>query len=127
MPILAHEELETLLKDVSYRPGWTLTLLRHSHEGPMLRIEAKVLNSYCPEQETMLGINSFIPPMTSPEHFYEWLLWRLERVEVHECQEWFKVKGDPWHDPHKDDWFAKTPLDRLVDPQKVYVDADFLR
>jgi hypothetical protein len=32
--------------------------------------------------------------------YLEWLLWRTQRIESHECREWFKVDGEPLHDPH---------------------------
>lgn len=91
------------LRYVEHRPGWTFTVTEHPFEGVMVRVEVDTVNTYRPPDPITLGIDSFVPPCRTAAQFYDWLLWRLHRIESHECREWFRVNGTAWRDPHKED------------------------
>lgn len=91
-------EYEQLVDAIEYRPGWSFRVYHDPFEGYMLRIEATVTDSASLLPDT-LGINTYIPPMNTEEQFYEFLLWRLCRIETHEAREFFKVKGERYKDP----------------------------
>lgn len=99
--MLTLTELANVLDTVTYRPGWTLQVRElDSVQGPFLTIQATVPNAYQPDKTVDLRIHSPIPPMPDPAAFLAWLAWRLSRVELHECLEWFQVAGKSWRDPH---------------------------
>lgn len=100
MGTLTDRELGDLLSRVTYLPGWTFKFHRDQHEGVVLTIEAMVPDAYHPEKDVMLRIHTYVPPVTTPNGFYEWLLWRLERIASHETREWLRVDGKPVSDPH---------------------------
>jgi hypothetical protein len=105
--MLGYHEVEEALKSFTYRPGWKFLLRHNDYEGVDLRIECSVENSYRPSNDVDLGIDSVVPTpmMETADDFYAWLLWRLQCIEAHECQEWFKVDGTAWRDPHEPrDW-----------------------
>lgn len=96
--------VEVLLDEVArmtYRPDWSLAVFVDPHEGPKLRITAKVEDGYHPGSMIELGINSRIPDIIETrDQFRRWVLWRLLEVEAHECREYFRVDGQPFRDPH---------------------------
>lgn len=101
--MLGYREVEDALRRFTYRPGWKFLLRPNDYEGVDLRIECSVGNSYQPNSNVDLGIDSVVPTtmMGTVDDFYTWLLWRLQCIESHECQEWFKVDGAAWRDPHE--------------------------
>lgn len=94
-------EVQAALTDIQYRPGWTFTASEHPFgEGLMVRIVAPVPNAYRPNETTVLGVDSYLPPIRDVADLHRWLLWRLTRIEVHEAQEWLRIDGRPIFDPH---------------------------
>ncbi len=98
--MLSSKELSDILTRYQYKPGWSLTVFENWH-GPTLRLVTTVPNSYNPNDDISLGINSPIPPMETKEQFLTWVQWRLIQVEEHESREWFRdLEGNPVFDPH---------------------------
>lgn len=98
--MLTTTELAAHLQHLTYRPGWTIHIYDGAHEGQHLVITTQVEDTTKPGTTTTLDIHSMLPPMRDTEQFETWLLWRLKRIEVHECREWFKRDGTPVSDPH---------------------------
>lgn len=109
--MLTVEELAEILTRRAYRPGWTLTV----HEGqttrePIVRIYSpEVPDSWNPGQMVPLDIFAAVPTQARDDElaFDRWLSWRLQRIEAHESQEWYRKPGRsyPWvpvFDPHRD-------------------------
>lgn len=80
-------------------PECDFVLYRHA-EGDLLSISFTVKDSRGPGDQTQ-RVWTFVPPMESEKQFFDWLLWRLERISIHEVREWFEVDGDLWADPHR--------------------------
>lgn len=110
---MKHDDIVDLLSQVTYRPGWTITAHRHPF-GTYVLIDAEVLDSekwddsipveinYRLGNTTRVGVRACVPPQHgTPDEFYDWLEWRLSKVEHHEMREFFKVDGKPWDSPHK--------------------------
>lgn len=108
-----HNSIVALLEDVTYRPGWTITAHRHDF-GTYVLIDAEVLDSekwdsaftveenYRKGNTTRVGVRACVPPdIRNGEGLYDWLEWRLGKVEHHEMREFFMVCGTPWDSPHK--------------------------
>lgn len=100
--MLSTAEICDRVAQMTYRPGWTLSVYENGFEDPHLEILAvDVPNSYRPGSTLDLRISSSIPPMDSIEQLDRWVMWRLERVESHEAREWLQIDGRPLFDPHR--------------------------
>lgn len=99
--MLTTSRLRKHLQRLSYKPGFVFEVYDGRHEGQHLVIRATVENSYRPGETVELDIHSPLPPMPSVDYFEAWLLWRLQRIEVHEAMEWFKRDRAPVCDPHR--------------------------
>lgn len=100
--LLTTEQIRAHLGRLTYKPGWSFEVRDAAWEGPFVRILVEVEDSYSPGATTILGINSFIPAVTSPEALEHWLLQRIIRIESHEAREFFKRDGQVVFDPHAD-------------------------
>lgn len=98
--MLSTKTLQTLLDEVTYKPGWSFKVYDGKHEGQHLVITTVVIDSYDITQTTTLDVHSMLPPMDTEKQFYDWLLWRLKRIECHECREFFRVDHKIYDDPH---------------------------
>ena len=94
-------DLARILRRITYKPGWTVELYGGDYEGPWVDIRFECPDAYQPDQTTSIRVRSPVPPTFTDADFVEWLLWRIRRVEDHECREWFKVDGSAWADPHR--------------------------
>lgn len=92
--------LEEFLKKINYKPGWRFQVYDGAHEGQHIVITTEVPDSYNPGETVTLDVHTSLPPMASLDYFCDWLLWRLKRIESHECREFFKVGEKVWSDPH---------------------------
>lgn len=119
---LPFDQLERLLADWSYKPGYEYHLYAHPYEGTHLAIVLTVPNAYRPDEAQPQCIRAAVPPMFDSVQFYEWLLWRSIRFEIHEACEFGRVSGKVFRDPHSDayaaagfdptpqsDWFTVPP------------------
>lgn len=106
--MLSIVKIQELLGYVSYKPGWEFTAYDGKHEGNHLTIKTKIEDSTNPGHMVHLGFETFLPPFENNKQFFEWLLWRLKRIETHECREFFKVSGEVYDNPHKE--FADRDL-----------------
>lgn len=97
---LTTDQLQAALAEVTYRPGWSFSLSEHRWEGTKIRILAEVRNSNRPDETITLGIDSFVPPMSTVAQFHQWLIYRLIRIESHEAREWLREHDQPLFNPH---------------------------
>ena len=103
-------EVAEILSHRAYRPGWTFqAYVGETTQAIILRIFAKVEDTYHPGSLTDLDIRSPVPrPALEDElAFDKWLAWRLQQAEVHESQEWYRKPGRDWpwvpvFNPHAD-------------------------
>lgn len=101
--MLGVSELRQVVDGVTYRPGWKFSVLEHEYEGPLICIETRVPHRDNPDTDTVLRIKSPLPWFDTDKQFLHWLLWRLLRIESHECREFFLYCGQRVVDPHEDD------------------------
>lgn len=100
--MLTVEHLQSILDEITYRPGWELQVKDDPHEGPYLRVIVPTKNSYDEDADLDLGINSYLSPNDRRDEraFIDFLIWRLERIESHEAREWLRRRGKAIFDPH---------------------------
>lgn len=100
--MLSISEIQRLVSYISYKRGWTFEAYDGLHEGHHLTIQTEIEDAHNPGEKLTLGVESFLPPLQNNKQFFDWLLWRLKRIEVHECREFFKISGEVYDDPHKE-------------------------
>lgn len=118
------ERVKSALEIVRYRPGWTIT----AHPCPVGNHAWVLIDGEVPDAErwdhdlpawrnrsrdnmTRIAVRAVVPCFTELEQFYDWLAWRLKRVDRHESREFFWVGPGPWDSPHK---VPQPPHDYLV-------------
>ena len=100
------------LRRITYRPGWSFELYQGEFEGPHICINAKVMDSYHPGEETVLDIHSPVPlaALETESALLRYLAWRLQIIETHEMREWLKMDGAVIFDPHADHAAQDRPI-----------------
>lgn len=98
--MLTMAEIQRHLRLLSYKPGWSFEAYEGRWEGHHLVIRTEVEDTYRPGSTTVLDVHSMLPPMRDTGALEEWIAWRLARIEVHECREFFKRDGQVIFDPH---------------------------
>lgn len=101
--LLTVKEMQDRAAHYSYRKGWTINVREGCFEGPHLEIIALLEDSIDLGKMTEFQVHSPIPPQLSIEQFDLFILWRLARIESHECREWFKCDGKALFYPHVED------------------------
>lgn len=100
--MLSTDQINAELARISYRPGWSFTAFDDQWEGTKIRIVAKgIPDSYNPGETIDLGIDSFLPPICDEWNLRRWLAWRIQRIEIHEMREFFRLDGRVLWDPHR--------------------------
>lgn len=107
---MTYPELQRLVKDVQYRPGFTLTVaLDKLPTGPeiVFRVSGMVTDAYnYSERELCYNLSAnglFLDlPHWDEERVIEYLWSRvILRFETHEAGEFFRVRGRRPFDPHR--------------------------
>lgn len=104
---------------MDWRPGWKLEAYMTEHQGLWFRASGMVDDAFVEGERVVLDIKSPIPPMRDSRQLADWVLWRLERIDVHECQEWFRVGGEQWFDPHAPGADEPAGLDAMTTKAKL--------
>lgn len=90
--VLDLSQLQAILaKLVTYKPGWEITVFADGDpEGYSIRILT------APDNMVEFDVTERIPPFRNEEEFLRFLQWRILRIEIKSCHEWFKVNGRPF-------------------------------
>jgi hypothetical protein len=116
--VLTVADVDGILARRAYKPGWTLhAYLGDTTRDVILMISARVEDSYHPGRTVPLDIRYPVPDpaLASELDFDKWMSWRLQQIEKHEAQEWYrKPRADdlgwvPVFNPHaegadRDQW-----------------------
>jgi hypothetical protein len=102
------EGLADLVKHLTYRPGWQVSLVDdldrgQGSEGITLVITTCGYDSYHPDQGENYRVNHYmpVPPAAYNQHSWtRWLLDQLLLVERHEACEFFAIDGERVYGPH---------------------------
>jgi len=110
---LSFEQVKNIVADCRYRPGWTFTVYGAlpDPEHPMLLIDGVVPDAYDHAKTSNIGVRVAMPrDFQTRKEVLDWLLWCLQRIEIHECREFFQVRDksvdpfgprfEPWSNPH---------------------------
>jgi hypothetical protein len=108
-PTLTAEQVNTILDQRAYRPGWQFRAYTgETTRAVIVEVLATVPDSYRPGLSVPLEVYCPVPAYVDDElAFDKWLAWRLQRLEVHESQEWYRRPGRdqpmvPVFNPHRD-------------------------
>jgi hypothetical protein len=98
---LTLDQMRDLLKKVTYRRGWRLSLEQHPFEGVWLTVEFSVADAYDQTLRQKQRVRTWFPICFDERTFYANLEFRLERIESHEAREFFLIEGERVFDPHQ--------------------------
>lgn len=101
--MLTIDALRAALKRVTYRPGWRFVLYQSAHEGVWLSIKAEADDPANPGKTLVINVRTAVPPMPHETYFFQWLAYRLARIESHESREFLRIDGKKVDDPHAPD------------------------
>lgn len=110
-------ELEGLVSQLSYRPGWEFKLAHidrgQGSKGLTLIITTCGYDTYHPERGDHYRVNHYmlVPPASyNRRSWRNWLFEQLLLVEKHECMEFFAIGGQrpyaPLHGPGNDPYLV---------------------
>jgi hypothetical protein len=109
VPALTADDVNRILGQRAYRPGWQFRAYTgDTTRAVIVEVLATVEDSYRPGQTVPLEVYCPVPGYVDTElAFDKWLAWRLQRLEVHESQEWYRKPGRdlpmvPVFNPHRD-------------------------
>lgn len=108
--MLQLNDVEDLLDERAYRPGWVFRVYEgHTTRQLMMAFQATMPDSYNPGKNVPLDIRSPVPRFALEDvlSFDKWFAWRLQQIEIHESQEWYRKPGQehewvPVFNPHRD-------------------------
>jgi len=101
---MTYKGVRELLRQVKYKPGWTLTTSSGPDDYPLIvRVRFEAPNCEDPSQTISLGIPRQLE-YTDLDYdgFVEWLIETIRRCEDHEMREWLRVGRQKVDDPHAD-------------------------
>lgn len=101
--MLTIDALKAALRRFTYKPGWRFILYQHPHEGIWLSIKAELPDADTPGQTTVVNVRTAVPPIPHETYLWQWMLWRIGRLESHEVREFARVDGRCLDDPHAPD------------------------
>lgn len=101
--MLTIDALRAALKRVTYRPGWRMVLYQSQHEGVWMSVKAELDDPNSPGKTTMLNVRTAVPPIPHEQYFFQWLAYRIGRIESHEAREMLRIDGQKFDDPHAPD------------------------
>jgi hypothetical protein len=116
--------LETLVKNLKYKPNWTLTLEHidrgQGSKGLTLCIYINEPNAYQQDQRVRVVHYMIVPAASFDEQSWRrWLIEQLMLVEKHEAAEFFELYGEkvyaPNHGPGRDPYIL---FDYATDEQR---------
>lgn len=105
-----YDDVEALLKILTYKPGWSFDLGWHDARGyirePVLTITVLVPDVNDPSREIRIAQRVIVPLSFAymiqgdPPFLVRWLRDCIRDVEFHEMNEWFRLDGVAPFDPH---------------------------
>lgn len=100
------QEILEAAKKISYlRAGRRLEIFALNDGTIQIALDFSTEDSTGKFEQTVIGHHRIIDPKPCPdENFLFYIVWKfIERAEIHETQEFFRVNGKLYNDPHKDD------------------------
>jgi hypothetical protein len=108
---LTPEQIAAALPLYRYKPGWHVSCHEQPYdtfpyEGFCVDVRFEVPNAYHAQDMQVQNVHVPVPPIVDTEHLYDFLTWRLARLELHELREFVWVDGKIRDNPHEDRTFV---------------------
>lgn len=100
---LTFEEIDTVLRKITYKPGWKLSWELMRTYSVVLMISADIEDSFNPGQMGKIGFREPLPrcqSIANRDHLLQLVRAVLGKIELHERDEWLKIDGIVIFDPH---------------------------
>lgn len=102
------EKIEKIVKRITYKPGWRIYCASRPREPEVPEGELVVRIIFMAEDVTApgkqtkvgLGVSFWLDQDYSEEVILKRIMQGVRELEMHEVEEWFKVDGRNFVDPH---------------------------
>lgn len=88
----------------TYKPGYTMTIVRELGSAPFLLVEFVTTDSRQTDKQGRIKFRRMVPyylgGVGMERQFGDWLQHQLVDLEVHELREWLRLDGEIRDDPH---------------------------
>ncbi len=111
--LLTHQQAIALLREITYKPGVSIEFVLEKHRSPQqltLRVQRDVPDTHPPHEVRPIVFVNRICLDTDFNGFRTQILRALITMETHETKEWFKVRGEIFCDPHKNELSSEECL-----------------
>ena len=103
------DEANEIVAALTYKPGWEIELVGGGVAGLALRLAMQAPDSTTTEHRPIAVRGDDVPldphnlQLFDEKRFVDWVFNQIMRLERHEAQEWFRLRGELVDDPHADD------------------------
>jgi len=99
--MITNEELQTIVGNISYKPGWQI-LLKMDETRPYIQIQAETADSITLERAMWRSAKHYLSYHMCRQEVVSSVFHAIERAELHEMREFFRYKGASIYNPHLD-------------------------
>ena len=101
MNTLTIEEMQSLVKACTYKPGWEI-IFDNDGERPFIQVAATTLCSVSGEPAAWKSGKTYLSPYMCRQEVVSAVYGAIEKAELHEIREFFRYKGASIFNPHLD-------------------------
>lgn len=106
--------LAAVLERLHYKPGWKFSIMRNTESGFMtLVVQAAVENVEAPHEKVQINMTETVHPEMTDDEFINTVCSAICKMEMHEVDEYFKVDGRHYREPHPELWPKGRPSPRF--------------
>lgn len=95
-------DMQQLIAQITYKPGWSLSLHVDAGDRPYLQIEATTLDSCTLQPTTWRSGKTYLSVFMCRQEIVSAVYGAIEKAELHEIREFFRYKGASIFNPHLD-------------------------
>jgi hypothetical protein len=112
MPRTAAEKLQSVIDNLTYKPGWRFwikwrpTAIPHWPDDVILHMEFDAPDANEPERMTIIGRDMMLPQGLmqmidgASAGIIRWVMYSIKEMEIHEVDEWLRIDGVRLKNPH---------------------------
>ena len=99
-------QIDAWCKAITYKPNFTIEFFedhRHSYFIIKMDVPDSTIDEEIPPTVKVQQWSVIPPYDLTQDQFNDFVFREILRLERHEAQEWFKIDGKLWNDPHAHD------------------------
>ena len=104
---MTYSEMQAIVDNISYKPGWTVILGKDERERPYVQLGVSAeseasLSPFSGEREPWKSGKHYLSPHMCRQEVVGAVFGAIQGAEMHELREWFRYKGSSIYNPHLD-------------------------